>query len=226
MEESGKINCLDKGFVRLVDSMGDDSSIVQMARVSYGKGTKTPSDDRRLIRYLMSNRHTSPFESVTFKFHVKAPIFVLRQWMRHRTWSYNEVSARYSEMPDEFYIPETQRLQRQSSINKQGSDKKLVSDIPTTHALIEDHMRMSYETYCNLIRQGLSRELARIVLPVSQYSEMYAVTNLNNLLHFIRLREDTHAQAEIREYAIAMKSLIGDIVPITLEAYKDYCEKK
>jgi len=217
-----KINVVDKGHVTLVDYMGDDSSIVQAARVSTGGGTKTAEKDRQLIRYMMQHRHTSVFEQVIFKFHVKAPIFVIRQWHRHRTWSYNEQSGRYSELSNECYIPQEDRLQPQSSINKQGSegwiDQELIHPILCQMADDQHDMKASYQYYL----ESISRELARINLPLSTYTEMYATVDLHNLFHFLKLRLDSHAQYEIRVYAEAIYELIKPVVPIACEAFEDY----
>jgi thymidylate synthase (FAD) len=239
----GAIPVLNKGFVKLVDSMGSDASIVQSARVSYGKGTKTINEDVGLIRYLMRHSHTTPLEMVQFKFHIKAPIFIFRQWHRHRMWSYNEYSGRYSEMKDEFYVPEENRITKQSSTNKQGSSSNILTwedyttfqnnkhapegqqltftnkSIPEEFQAEQKILREWYEDYVEL---GMSKELARINLPLSQYSEMYASVDLHNLFHFLKLRLDSHAQYEIRVYAEAIYQLIKPIVPIACEAFEDY----
>jgi thymidylate synthase (FAD) len=219
-----EIKCLDKGFVRLVDVMGDDSSIVQAARVSYGKGTKTVHEDRGLIRYLMRHKHTTPFEMVEFKFHVKLPIFVARQWIRHRTANVNEYSGRYSEMKDEFYLPSTEQIRTQSIINKQGrADEKLPSEhVEQILQSTEAHYDASFELYQSLLEKGLTRELSRMVLPVSNYTEWYWKIDLHNLFHFLKLRLDAHAQYEIRVYAEAMAELVKEIVPLAWEAYEHY----
>lgn len=219
-----EIKCLDKGFVRLVDVMGDDSSIVQAARVSYGKGTKTVHEDRGLIRYLMRHKHTTPFEMVEFKFHVKLPIFVARQWIRHRTANVNEYSGRYSEMKDEFYLPSTEQIRTQSVINKQGrADEKLPSEhVEKILHSTQAHYEASFELYQSLLEKGLTRELSRMVLPVANYTEWYWKIDLHNLFHFLKLRLDTHAQYEIRVYAEAMAELVKAIVPLAWEAYEHY----
>lgn len=215
---------LDHGFVRLVDYMGGDAAIVQAARVSYGEGTKKVSEDRALIRYLMRRRHTSPFEMVEFKFHVKLPIFVARQWIRHRTANVNEYSGRYSVMKEEFYIPEAKDIRFQSTVNKQGRAEEEVPDelkrrfidfLKRTHAA-------SYEEYERLIDQGLARELARIGLPLSLYTEWYWKIDLHNLFHFLRLRLDPHAQLEIRQYANIMADMVKIVCPMAYEAFMDY----
>jgi thymidylate synthase (FAD) len=239
-----KLKVLDKGFVRLIDSMGDDSSIVQAARVSYGKGTKTVSDDRNLIRYLMRHRHTTPFEMCTFKFHIKAPIFVVRQWHRHRTFSFNEVSGRYSELPNECYVPKDEHFTKQDPHNKQGGTNEMIQIQKLSDESIEDWTEKAYvdfltdswswsnefesmqehihEQYDAFKRTGVRRELARINLPLAQYTEMYASINLHNLFHFLKLRMDSHAQFEIREYANAIYELIKTRVPFACEAFEDY----
>jgi thymidylate synthase (FAD) len=219
-----EIKCLDKGFVRLIDVMGDDDAIVQAARVSYGKGTKTRSMDRELIRYLMRHRHTSPFEMVELKFHVKLPIFVARQWIRHRTANVNEYSGRYSEMRDEFYVPEIEQVRPQSSSNRQGrSDEALpeekASEIARKMAAMQKFL---FEEYQAMLEGDLTRELARINLPLSTYTEWYWKIDLHNLLHFLKLRTDWHAQYEIRVYADTIAEMVSKIVPITWEAFEDY----
>jgi len=215
---------LDHGFVRLVDYMGSDAAIVQAARVSYGEGTKKVSEDRALIRYLMRRRHTSPFEMVEFKFHVKLPIFVARQWIRHRTANVNEYSGRYSVMKEEFYIPEAKDVRFQSTVNKQSRSEEEVPDelkrrfidfLKRTHAA-------SYEEYERLIDDGLARELARIGLPLSLYTEWYWKIDLHNLFHFLRLRLDPHAQLEIRQYAHVMADMVKVVCPMAYEAFMDY----
>jgi thymidylate synthase (FAD) len=218
-----KIDCLDKGFVKLVDYMGNDAAIVQAARVSYGNGTKTINEDRGLIRYLLRHKHTTPLEMVVFKFHVKAPIFVARQWIRHRMSSTNEYSGRYSEMMDEFYIPNLERLTKQSSLNKQGSSQEQINNPGFVKENIELHSNSSYDLYSELLNENeLSRELSRMVLPINNYTEWYWKIDLHNLLHFLRLRVDLHAQYEIRVFADAISDIISEIVPIAYEAYEDY----
>lgn len=240
---SEEIKVLDKGFVRLVDSMGSDAAIVQAARVSYGKGTKKVNEDEGLIRYLLRHKHTTPFEMVQFKFHIKAPIFVFRQWHRHRMWSYNEYSGRYSEMKDEFYVPEDNRITKQSTTNKQGSSSELLTweDYKNFHnvkhappgvelsfinnsipEVFESEQKVLREWYEDNVEMGMSKELARINLPLSQYSEMYASVDLHNLFHFLKLRMDSHAQYEIRVYAEALGKLIQPIVPVAYKAFEDY----
>jgi thymidylate synthase (FAD) len=240
VQDSDKyVKVLDLGFVGLVDVMGDDSAIVQAARTSYGKGTKSVSEDRGLIRYLMKNFHTSVFEMVEFKFHIKLPIFVMRQHVRHRTANLNEYSGRYSVMTDEFYIPEPHRLQSQSVLNKQGSGAQLGgAELEAVHDLIKHMSTESYKSYLALIndpqsedywpidgRQGLSRELSRIILPQNNYTECYWKIDLKNLLHYIRLRADSHAQWEIQEFARALALYVKQRCPIAFEAFEDYMEQ-
>jgi len=218
---------LDHGFVGLVDHMGSDNAIVQAARVSYGAGTKQVQDDRNLIRYLMRHEHTTPFEMCEVKFHIKLPIFVMRQLVRHRTASMNEYSARYSVLTDEFYIPELEQIQKQSTTNKQGredsewdwQDKRNVQ-----HAF-QRSFHNAYKEYANLLGKddnGLARELARSVLPVGGYTELYWKANLKNFLHMARLRMDPHAQWEIREFAGAMYDLVKPLFPEACSAFEDY----
>jgi len=219
-----EFKCLDKGFVRLVDYMGDDSSIVQAARVSYGKGTKTKRADRELIRYLMRHRHTSPFEMVEFKFHVKLPIFVARQWIRHRTANVNEYSGRYSEMKDDFYLPDIEQIRPQSTTNRQGRADNPIEEETAKQVLeiINNTDDLLYKQYKWMLSIDLARELARINLPLSTYTEWYWKIDLHNLLHFLKLRLDNLAQYEIRVYAEKIMELIEPIVPVTVEAFKDY----
>ena len=215
---------LDKGFIRLIDLMGNDASIVQAARVSYGKGTKSVSEDRSLIRYLMRNKHTSPFEMVEFKFHVKLPIFVARQWIRHRTANVNEYSGRYSEMKDDFYTPEIEQIRPQSQTNKQGRADDSFSEKKSNAiaSRISDYQANSFNEYNDLLNEGLARELARINLPVSNYTEWYWKIDLHNLFHFLRLRMDHHAQYEIRVYAEKIAEIVKLAVPLAYSAFEDY----
>lgn len=217
------IQCLD-GFVRLVDVMGDDSSIVQAARVSYGAGTKKVHEDRGLIRYLIRHQHWTPVEMVEFKFHVKIPVFVARQWIRHRTANVNEVSARYTEMKDEMYLPPLQHISAQSKDNKQGRElqsfpEDVANDI---QAIIKESNERQYDVYQKLLELGVARELARTVLPVGHYTEWYWKIDLRNLMNFLALRLDPHAQWEIRVYAEAMAEIVKQVVPIAWEAFEDY----
>jgi thymidylate synthase (FAD) len=216
-----KIDVLDHGFVRLVDHMGSDLSIVRAARVSYDaawRAGENEGSDRKLINYLWKNKHTTPFESVQFTFEVKAPIFVFRQWHRHRTWSYNELSARYKELPNEIYMPD---LRAQSTTNKQGSETFAEAfDQSGLKARLITTYELAWETYQTLLSAGVAREIARSVLPVATYSHMFASVNLLNLFKFLTLRCDSHAQYEIRVYADAMLELITPIVPTAVEAWK------
>ena len=220
---SDAIKCLDKGFVRLVDSMGGDNAIVQAARVSYGKGTSKVSQDRGLIRYLMRHRHSTPFEMVEFKFHCKMPIFVARQWVRHRTANINEYSLRYSEARDEFYYPDPENIQFQSALNKQGRMGEVPEDLKQK---VKDYFKeiseRSFAIYAELNEAGIARELARSVLPVNLYTEWYWKNDLHNLLHFIGLRSDSHAQYEIRVFSDAMAESVKAVAPFAWEAYQDY----
>lgn len=218
----GAIPVLDHGFVKLVDVMGDDSAIVQAARVSYGKGTKSVTEDEGLIRYLMRHQHTTPFEMVEFKFHCRMPIFVARQWIRHRTANVNEVSARYSEMPDIFYEPSADVCTAQSAQNKQGGTGIPVEDANSLSESFKETQRDTYALYQTYIRSGMRRELARINLPVSLYTEWYWKIDLHNLFHFLKLRLDKHAQLEIRLFAEAMAQLVKERVPVSWKAFEDY----
>ena len=220
----------EHGFVALVDAMPRmvpegqtaDQAIVQAARVSYGAGTKKISEDRGLLRYLLRHRHTTPFEMIEFKFHVAMPIFVARQWIRHRTANVNEYSARYSIMPDRFYRPTIENVRKQSTTNRQGGEETIdVSTAEEFLGLLEDSEAL-YNRYLELTEQGVARELARVALPVSVYTEWYWKCDLHNLLHFLSLRMDPHAQIEIRDFANAMYELIRPIVPLTCEAFEDY----
>jgi thymidylate synthase (FAD) len=219
---------LDHGMVRLVDCMPSvsseatsfESAIVQMARVSYGTGTKSFREDIGLVRYLLENDHTSPFEGVALKFHIKMPIFVARQWVRHRTASINEYSARYSVLEDDFYIPDPERLTTQSETNKQGSSEVLIKNPNLVCEIINNHSNNSYKIYEELLSLGLSRELARVVVPVNVYTQMYWVINLHNLLKFLKLRMDSHAQYEIRVYADAIFDIMREIAPNIMDTWK------
>lgn len=215
-----QIEVHEHGFVRLVDNMGDDASIVQAARVSYGAGTKTSREDKGLLRYLLRNRHTSPFEMVQFKFHVKLPLFVARQWIRHRTGSFNEVSARYSVLPDEFYYPALEDITTQDAKNRQARTTEKVADARKAQLLIIDHSMQAYRRYEALLEMGVARELARLVLPLNIYTEWYWSVNLKNLLDFLLLRSDAHAQREIQVYAQAIIKLIEPVVPDTIELWR------
>ena len=230
------IPVLDHGFVRVVDYFGDDGAIVQAARVSYGQGTRKVSDDRNLIRYLMRHRHTTPFEMCEIKFHVKLPIFVARQWIRHRTANVNEYSARYSILDREFYVPELEQLAPQSAQNRQGRGEALdEADALKAQSAISALSSYAYETYLLLLnedtatgkaidpeRAGLARELARMVLPTNTYTQWYWKVDLHNLFHFLSLRADPHAQFEIRAYADRMLEIVEKWVPLAAEAFRDY----
>jgi thymidylate synthase (FAD) len=234
-----EIKIHEHGFVALVDAMPRlvpqgqtaDSAVVQAARVSYGQGTKKINEDRGLIRYLLRHRHTTPFEMLEFKFHVAMPIFVARQWIRHRTANVNEYSARYSIVPDRFYKPTADQVRKQSASNRQGGEERFTADAaaaPDEARTAEEFLRYlddaekMYERYESLTQKGVSREMARIALPVSVYTEWYWKCDLHNLLRFLSLRMDPHAQEEIRIYADAMYALLQPIVPLTMEAFEDY----
>jgi thymidylate synthase (FAD) len=218
---------LDKGFIGLVDYMGTDNSIVQAARVSYGDGTKKASSDRALIRYLMRHEHTTPFEMCEVKFHIKLPIFVMRQLVRHRTASLNEYSARYSVLTDEVYVPNSENIKPQSTTNKQGREGELDEE---TKRRISDDINESWDRDYSLYTEhsdnlNLARETARQVLPVGGYTECYWKSNLKNFLHYARLRMDSHAQWEIQEYARAMYDMVKEKFPVACEAFEDYQEQ-
>jgi thymidylate synthase (FAD) len=218
------VHCLDHGFVRVVDYMGDDAAVVQAARVSYGKGTRKLREDRGLIRYLMRHRHTTPFEMCSLKLHVKLPIFVARQWIRHRTASVNEISGRYSVLDSEFYTPATQDLAVQSVSNRQGRGNALS---PEQAAEVLDILRgeaaRAHASYADLMRDhDLARELARINLTLSTYTQWYWKIDLHNLLHFLALRLHPHAQREFQVYAQAIAAIVQDWVPASWEAFEDY----
>jgi thymidylate synthase (FAD) len=226
---------LDHGFVRVIDYMGDDGAVVQAARVSYGKGTKRVNEDKGLIQYLMRHRHSTPFEMCEIKYHVKLPIFVARQWIRHRTANVNEYSARYSILDNEFYLPSPEHLAVQSSSNRQGRGDALppIEAARVLDLLREDSAR-SYRDYAYMLnedesgkvvdesRSGLARELARMNLSLNFYTQWYWKTDLHNLLNFLSLRADAHAQYEIRVYAEAMISTLERWVPMTAEAFRNY----
>lgn len=226
--KTNEISVLDRGYVRLLDFMGGDHAIACAARVKlepWRPGTGTGSDDR-LIRFMWENKHTSPFEQVMLKFEVKAPIFVFRQWHRHRTWSFNEISGRYEELPCEFYLPAPELVGQQSASNKQGRNIA-----PVTAAEIElraeqvtraeEAMRLSFGIYQELLAGGWPRELARSVLPVATYSRMVCTVNLLNLFRFLTLRDDPHAQYEIRVYAEALRELARQVAPIAVDAWEN-----
>ena len=230
------IKVLDHGFVRLIDYMGDDSAIVQAARVSYGKGTKQISQDRGLINYLMRHRHTTPFEMCDIKLHIKLPIFIARQWIRHRTASINEYSGRYSILANDFYLPEPENLASQSKINKQGRDEGSVNAEVAAEVLriLENDAKSCYNHYVEIMNEdengqvldesktGITRELARMNLTLNHYTEWYWKINLHNLLHFLSLRADSHAQYEIRVYADVILDIVKAWVPYTYDAFIEY----
>jgi thymidylate synthase (FAD) len=226
---------LDHGFVRVVDYMGDDAAVVQAARVSYGKGTRRISEDAGLINYLMRHRHTTPFEMCEIKYHVKLPIFVARQWIRHRTANVNEYSARYSILDNEFYLPAPEHLGVQSTANRQGRGDALTgAEAKRVMDLLKEDAERTYAHYEDMLnegedgkprdpgRQGLARELARMNLTLNFYTQWYWKTDLHNLLHFLSLRADPHAQYEIRVFAEAMLDTLRRWVPITYDAFCQY----
>ncbi|GHU14468.1 flavin-dependent thymidylate synthase [Alphaproteobacteria bacterium] len=222
------IPVLDHGFIRVIDYMGTDSSIVQAARVSYGVGTKKTQEDKGLINYLMRHGHTTPFEMCELKLHVKLPIFVMRHWIRHRTANVNEYSARYSVLSNEFYVPEINQISRQSETNKQGKSEDALEMAKAVEIL--DIMRSinveAYEKYSHMLNDlSLTRELARTILPVSVYTEMYWKIDLHNLMHFLKLRADSHAQYEIRCYADVIMDIIKRWVPCTHDAFVNYRQR-
>ena len=229
------LTVLDHGFVRVIDYMGDDSAVVQAARVSYGKGTKRVNEDRGLIQYLMRHRHTTPFEMCEIKYHVKLPIFVARQWIRHRTANVNEYSARYSILDNEFYLPAPEHLAVQSTSNRQGRGESLPpGEAQRVLDLLREDAARSYRDYAYMLnedeggnvvdekRSGLARELARMNLSLNFYTQWYWKTDLHNLLNFLSLRADAHAQYEIRVYAEAMIETLERWVPMTAEAFRQY----
>lgn len=226
-----RIDVLDHGFVRLVDRMGGDLAVVRAARNSYDAAWRAGEDDgsdTRLIRRLWRDRHTTPFEAVEFQFEVKAPIFVLRQWHRHRTWSYNELSARYRPLPEEFYVPLPEQVGVQSATNKQGRDTSEAAgaiDRRVEIDMLRQHSEAAFKLYRELLGRDWPRELARSVLPVNTYSHMFAKVNLRNLLHFFDLRCDPHAQYEIRVYAEAMRELAATVAPVSIDAWQAGREK-
>ena len=229
MKNGYTIPVLDHGFVRYIDHMGTDSRICEAARLSYKSPSKGKEQDKKLLAYLWRNKHTSPFEMVKVTLNIKLPIFVMRQYVRHRMQNLNEVSARYTELPNEFYIPTLWR--KQDTKNKQGS---VINEhfntswmIPnygwvTATEALEKHCKDSYKLYQQMISVGIAREMARMVLPVNIYTEIYACWDLKNLLHFINLRDDSHAQAEIQEYGKAIKSICKKLFPWTMEIYDTY----
>jgi thymidylate synthase (FAD) len=229
------IPVLDHGFVRVIDYMGDDAAVVQAARVSYGKGTKKVSEDKGLIHYLMRHRHSTPFEMCEIKFHVKLPIFVARQWIRHRTANVNEYSARYSILDREFYIPAPEQLAAQSAANRQGRGDVLTgAEAARVLDILKQDSTTAYDHYAEMLneseagetldaeKQGLARELARMNLSLNFYTQWYWKIDLYNFMHFLSLRADPHAQYEIRVYADAMLDILRKWVPLTAEAFEQH----
>ena len=220
------IPVLDHGFVRVIDYMGDDAAICQAARVSYGKGTKSVQNDEGLIRYLMRHWHSTPFEMCEVKLHVKLPVFVARQWIRHRTANVNEYSARYSILDREFYMPAPEHINAQSVVNNQGRGELLSpEDTAQVLEMLKGDAARCYDHYQTMIDEdgiGLARELARMNLPANIYTQWYWKVDLHNLLHFLRLRADAHAQYEIRVYADAICKVVADWVPFAYKAFEDY----
>jgi len=219
MDKGFTIDVLDKGFVRYIDHLGNDQRIVETARICYDAPSKGEEQDMKLLKYLYMNRHTSPFEAVNITYNIKMPIFVMRQFVRHRTFRLNEQSARYTEMKDEFYIPDGWRVQ--DTKNKQGG----VESSELTQYLLNDHLvthcRESYKFYQDLLSKNVAREMARMVLPVNLYTEVYVNCDIHNLMHFLRLRMDEHAQWEIRQYAIAMFKIMKELFPVTAYAFNN-----
>ena len=220
---------LDHGYVRLVDSMGNDLSIVRAARVSFDAEWRTGADagaDEKLINYLMANKHTSPFETVAFTFEIKCPIFIARQWHRHRTWKYNEVSARYTELPEEFYIPDPLVVGKQHTKNKQAReipverDASELAQIGIEADMLRMHCTEAFRIYHFLMERGWPRELARSALPVNTYTRFFGTVDLHNLFHFLSLRDHSHAQYEARQYAKAIIRLIQPVVPVSVAAWQ------
>ena len=222
-DSNEKIDVLDKGFIRLVDFMGGDNRVVSSARVSFGAVSKGEEQDKRLIKYLLEHAHHTPFEHCYFQFHICCPIFVARQWMRHRWGSYNEVSARYTQVKDEFYIPS--QFRGQDTKNKQGSVPTSSLDQKTLIKLYEDSVEASYAAYNKLIEAGVAREMARGVLPVCQYTQFYWSVNARSLLNFLSLRTDKHAQWEIRVYADAIAKIFQEKMPWSWEAFEELSRK-
>jgi thymidylate synthase (FAD) len=218
---------LDHGFIRVIDYMGDDAAIVQAARVSYGAGTKHVQNDEGLIRYLMRHWHSTPFEMCEIKLHVKLPVFVARQWIRHRTANVNEYSGRYSILDREFYIPQPEQLAAQSVVNNQGRGEVLTgAEAARVLEILKRDAAQCYDNYESMLsqdgQQGLARELARMNLPMNIYTQWYWKVDLHNLFHFLRLRADAHAQYEIRVYAEAIAACVRDWVPLAFAAFEDY----
>lgn len=231
MEQGYTIPVLDHGYVRYIDHMGSDQRIVEAARISYKSPSKGIEQDKKLIAYLYKNKHTSPFEMCKITLNIKMPIFIMRQYVRHRMQNLNEVSARYTELPNEFYIPQSWR--KQDMKNKQGSlesdnwNPDITDGHPDSNSisateLLKLHCEDSYNAYQDMLKAGIAREMARMILPINIYTEIYACWDLKNLLHFITLREDGHAQSEIQKYGTAIKQICQEFFPATMEAYEKY----
>ncbi len=218
MDKGHTIPVLDKGFVRYIDHMGSDERICEAARISYKSPSKGEEADKKLIEYLYKNKHTSPFEMVKVTLNMKMPIFVMRQYVRHRMQNLNEVSARYTELPSEFYIPE--RWRKQDTKNKQSSIDTTELEHEKLSYLLKVYCNSSYSTYQQLLDKGVAREMARMVLPVNIYTEIYSCWDMKNLIHFITLRDDAHAQWEIQQYGKAIKQIVIELFPWTMEAYE------
>jgi thymidylate synthase (FAD) len=238
MEKGFEIKCLDHGYVRYIDHMGTDKTIVEAARVSYKSPSKGDEQDKKLLQYLWKNKHTSPFEMCKLQLNIKLPIFVMRQYVRHRMQNLNEMSARYTQLPNEFYIPDSWRPQdtknKQGSVETEDWNPVLITQKPTTISgegstkeytatdLLKIECDRAYRTYELMLEKGIAREMARMVLPVNIYTEIYCCWDLKNLIHFIGLRDDSHAQAEIQVYGRAIKQIAKELFPWTIEAYEKY----
>ena len=218
-----EVKLLDHGLVRLVDFMGGDQAVVQAARVSFGKGVTNDERDKKLLFFLMSNRHESPFEHSVFKFHIKCPIFVARQWFRHRIASYNEISGRYAEMKEEFFLPENLRTQK--AINYKYAELEPEANAELL-AKIDEHFQASYNLYHELLEKGVAKEHARIVLPMSLYTQFYWTVNARALMNFLSLRMEEHAQYEIRQYANVLNDIFAEQMPWTQESFIKYVVNK
>jgi thymidylate synthase (FAD) len=217
IEKGHTIPVLDHGFVRYIDHMGSDARIIEAARVSYHSASKGEEADKKLLFYLWKNKHTSPFEMVKLTLNIKMPIFVMRQYVRHRMQNLNEVSARYTELPDEFYIPKEWR--KQDTKNKQSSTETDIFDNEHLSHILREAYKKTYKTYQELLEYGVAREMARFILPVGIYTEIYSTWDMKNLIHFITLRDDAHAQWEIQQYGKAIKEICKMLFPWTMEAY-------
>lgn len=232
MNQGFTIPVLDHGYVRYIEHMGSDSLILEAARVSYKSPSKGEAEDKKLLNYLYANKHTSPFEMGKVVFNIKLPIFVMRQFVRHRMQNLNEVSARYTQLPNEFYIPTEWRKQdaknKQSSVAVEDFNPLWFEESGSpidTHEIVETQCKYVYFLYEQMLEKGIAREMARMILPVNIYTEIYCCWDMKNLIHFITLREDAHAQAEIQEYAKAMKAIVSNLFPWTIEAYETHKAK-